>query len=47
MVSIVFAVTDMKKVMAFLKSSDLKEKMTKAGVDGTPTSFFYNIVQKY
>ena len=47
MVSIVFAITDMKKAETFLKSTDLKEKMAKAGVEGPPTSFFYNIVQMY
>jgi hypothetical protein len=46
-VSIVFAVTDMQKATAFLKSPDLKAKMAKSGVEGQPTSFFYNIVQKY
>lgn len=46
-VSIVFAVTDMQKAKAFMGSKDLKEKMEKAGVDGPPTSLFYNIVQKY
>lgn len=47
MVTIICAVTDMKKATAFLKSPDLKDKMAKAGVDGPPTSLFYNIVQKY
>ncbi|MEP6711503.1 MAG: hypothetical protein ABJA37_03755 [Ferruginibacter sp.] len=46
-VGIVFAVTDMKKAEAFLKSPDLKDKMAKAGVEGPPTAFFYNIVKKY
>lgn len=45
--SIVFAVTDMKKAKEFLNSKDLKDKMAKAGVEGPPTFFFYNIVQKY
>jgi hypothetical protein len=47
LVSIVFAVTDMKKAKAFMNSKDLKDKMAKAGVEGPPTFFFYNIVQKY
>ena len=47
MVGIVFAVTDMQKANAFLNSKDLKDKMAKAGVEGQPTFFFYNIVQKY
>ena len=46
-VSIVFAVTDMKKAKGFMNSKDLKDKMAKAGVEGPPTFFFYNIVQKY
>jgi len=46
-VSVVFAVTDMKKAKAFLQSKDLKDKMEKAGVEGKPTSFFYNIVKMY
>ena len=44
---LVFAVTDMAKAKAFLSSPDLKAKMTEAGVEGAPTSVFYNIVQKY
>ena len=47
MVSIVFAVTDMQKAKAFMNSKDLKDKMAKGGVEGPPTFFFYNIVQKY
>ncbi len=46
-VEIVFAVTDMAKAKAFLQSKDLKDKMEKAGVEGKPTSFFYNIVKMY
>jgi hypothetical protein len=46
-VSVVFAVTDMAKAKAFLQSKDLKDKMDKAGVEGKPVSFFYNIVQMY
>jgi hypothetical protein len=46
-VTIVFAVTDMAKAKAFIASKDLKDKMTKAGVDGPPAFFFYTIVQKY
>ena len=47
MVSVVFAVTDMEKAKAFMKSKDLKDKMAQAGVEGPPTFFFYNIAQKY
>jgi len=46
-VSVVFAVTDMSKAKAFLQSKDLKEKMEKAGVEGKPVPFFYNIVKMY
>jgi hypothetical protein len=46
-VSIVLAVTDMDKAKAFINSKDLKDKMMKGGVEGPPTYFFYNIVQKY
>ena len=44
---IVCAVTDMAKAKAFLQSADLKDKMEKAGVEGKPTSFFYNIEKMY
>ena len=44
---IVFAVNDMAKAKAFLQSADLKDKMEKAGVEGKPTSFFYNIEKMY
>ena len=46
-VTIVFAITDMKKATDFMHSADLKEKMAKGGVEGEPTFFFYNIVKKY
>jgi hypothetical protein len=46
-VVIVFAVTDMAKAKAFLQSADLKAKMEKAGVEGKPTSFFYNMEKMY
>jgi hypothetical protein len=46
-VSIVFAVTDRKKADEFSKSKDLKDKMNTGGVEGPPTFFYYNIVQKY
>ena len=44
---LVFAVTDIAKAKAFLQSADLKDKMEKAGVEGKPTSFFYNIEKMY
>jgi hypothetical protein len=37
----------MAKAKAFIASKDLKDKMTKAGVEGPPAFFFYKIVQKY
>ena len=46
-VAIVFAVTDMAKAKAFIQSKELKEKMDKAGVEGKPVPFFYNIVKMY
>ncbi len=46
-VSVVCVVSDLKKAEAFFKSADLKEKMTKAGVEGAPTIFYYNVVKKY
>ena len=46
-VSIIFAVTDMTKAKAFLQSPDLKDKMEKAGVEGKPIPFYYNIVKMY
>lgn len=45
--SLIFAVTDIAKAKAFLQSQDLKDKMEKAGVEGKPASFFYNIVKMY
>jgi hypothetical protein len=47
LVSVVFAVTDRTKAKAFLQSKDLKDKMDKAGVEGKPIPFFYNIVKMY
>ena len=44
---IVFAVTDMAKAKAFINSADLKTIMEKAGVEGKPTFFFYNIEKMY
>jgi hypothetical protein len=46
-VTVVFAVADVAKAKAFMKSKDLKDKMAEAGVDGPPTIFFYKIAQKY
>jgi hypothetical protein len=46
-VTIIFAVNDKKKADTFLNSKDLKAKMDSGGVVGPPTTFYYNIVQKY
>ena len=45
--AIIFAVTDMAKSKAFLQSPELKDKMEKAGVEGKPVAFYYNIVKMY
>jgi hypothetical protein len=47
LVGIVLAVTDFKKASVYGNSPDLKDKMMAAGVNGPPTFFYYNIVQKY
>jgi hypothetical protein len=47
MVTIVLAISDVGKAKAFAASKDLKDKMTEAGVEGPPTIFMYNVVQKY
>jgi hypothetical protein len=46
-VTLVFAVADLDKAKAFIKSTDLKDIMNKAGVVGPPTFFFYRIAEKY
>jgi len=46
-VTVVFAVTDLKKAKAFSQSKHLKDIMEKAGVEGKPTMFYFDIVQKY
>lgn len=47
MVSMVFLVSDMKKADEFSKSETLKKKMEEAGVEGSPSFFYYNQVKKY
>ncbi len=47
MVTMVFAVSDMKKAKDFMKSKDLKDKMAAAGVEGPPSFFYYKVAQKY
>jgi hypothetical protein len=46
-VSVVFAITDMEKAKAFMNSKDLKDKMKESGVEGPPSSFFFNIVERH
>ena len=46
-VAVVFAVNDRTKANAFLQSQGLKEKMEKAGVEGKPVAFYYNLVKMY
>ena len=47
MVTLVFAITDLKKAKAFMNSKDLKDRMAEAGVVGPPTFFYYKIVATY
>lgn len=47
MVTMVFAVSDMKKAKDFMNSKDLKDKMAAAGVEGPPSFFYYKVAQKY
>ena len=47
MVTIISAITDMKKATDFFSSKDLKDKMTKAGVEGAPSVLYFNVVQRY
>jgi hypothetical protein len=46
-VTLVFAVADVDKAKAFMKSKDLKDKMNEAGVVGPPSTFFYKIAVRY
>lgn len=47
MVSLVFAVSDMKKAEYFMKSKDLEDKMMEAGVVGAPDIFFYRVAKQW
>lgn len=44
MVSVVFAITDMKKAKDNINSEAKKKLMKEAGVEGTPQMFFYKLV---
>ena len=46
-VSVVFAISDMKKATDFINSKDLKDKMAEAGVVGPPDIFMYHVVKQY
>ena len=46
-VTLVFAVSDMKKAEEFFKSKDLKDKMDAAGVEGPPSIMYYTVAKKY
>jgi len=46
-VTTVFAISDMAKAEAFMKSKDLKDKMTEAGVIGAPDIFMYHVAKQY
>ena len=46
-VSVVLYVSDMKKADDFVKSKDLRDKMTEGGVVGTPDIFFYHVVKQW
>jgi hypothetical protein len=37
----------MAKAKAFLQSAEIKDKMEKAGVEGKPVFFFYNLEKMY
>lgn len=47
MVTVVCSVNDKQKADAFMASKDLKDKMAAAGVEGPPSIFYYNVVQRY
>jgi hypothetical protein len=46
-VSIVSALIDSAKAMAYYKSDAIKKRMASGGVVGQPTRFFYRVVQRY
>jgi hypothetical protein len=47
MVTIVAVVGDLQKAREFFASSELKNKMDAAGVEGPPTIFLYNLVKSF
>jgi hypothetical protein len=46
-VTIVSAITDTAKAMAYWKSDLIKQRMAASGVQGQPVRFIYHMVQKY
>lgn len=47
MVSLVMAISDMKKAGDFMQRKELKHRMDSAGVVGAPDVFFYHVVKQY
>ncbi len=47
MVSLVVAISDMKKAGDFMNTKELKHRMDSAGVVGAPDVFFYHVVKQY
>jgi len=45
--TVVFAVSDVDKAMAYFASKDVKDRMVAGGIEGTPTYFYYRIVALY
>lgn len=46
-VTIVYAVSDMKKAEDYFSSPDLKDRMKAAGIEGTPETFWYTVAKTY
>jgi hypothetical protein len=46
-VTIVSAITDTAKAMAYWKSDLIKQRMAASGVQGQPVRFIYHVVQRY
>lgn len=46
-VSLVIAISDLKKTEDFMHSKELKHRMDSAGVIGTPDIFMYHVVKQY
>lgn len=47
MVSLVLAISDMKKATDFMQTKELKHRMDSAGVVDHPDVFFYHVVKQY